>query len=95
MKFRKLFLPFLGYYVLGNVGFNFIFSITKTLCLNWLGGKENFVQNLYWSFAETVIFYTALFLLIAFVYMLYKKNMVNKLNQRLNQIKERSGKNEK
>ena len=95
MKFKKAFFNYILYYVLGNVCFNAIFSITKTILINMLGAQEILLENFLSSFRETFIFYTFLFILILLANIIYKKYMINQLNQRLNKVKEGSDNYEK
>ena len=95
MKSEKAGIKNIGYYVLGNVSFNVIFAMSKTIMINKIGGKENFVQNLQSSFAETFWFYTIMFAVLLIGDRIYKKTTIHQLNQRLNQVKKGSEENEK
>lgn len=95
MKLKRIYLNYLLYYFLGNIIFNILFTIVKTIVINVIGGHELFIENLLLSFRETFIVYTIVFTLIVLINLIYRKYTINKLNEKLNKIKERSDKNEK
>ncbi len=87
MKFRKVFFSYILYYFSGNICFNMVFAITKTTFINQLGAKESLGNNLLFSFRETFVFYTFLFMILLIANITYKKYTITQLNQRLNKIK--------
>ena len=94
MKSIKNILPYLLYFIVGNLLFNLIFSIIKTLTVNIIGGNESYINTFISSFNETILIYIPLFLLIVTVNILYKTIIINQLNSKLKKVKERGEKNE-
>ena len=95
MKKMKTFFRYMIYYVIGNISFNIIFAIVKTLVINRLGGQDILEKNLLTSFRETFVIYTILFVILCGVNMIYKNYIVQQLNQKLNVVKIRGEKYEK
>jgi len=94
MKSIKNILPYLLYFIVGNLLFNLVFSIIKTLTVNIIGGNESYINTFISSFNETILIYIPLFLLIVTVNILYKTIIINQLNSKLKKVKERGEKNE-
>lgn len=94
MKSIKNILPYLLYFIFGNILFNLTFSIIKTLTVNIIGGNESYINTFISSFNETILIYIPLFLLIVTVNILYKTIIINQLNSKLKKVKERGEKNE-
>lgn len=90
MSRKKMILNYVFWFIIGNVIFNILFSIVKTIGINSLGGNSVFIENLLASLQETWIVYTIIFIVLAVSNEIYKKNTIQKLNQRLKKIKEGS-----
>lgn len=77
----KKILKYIMYYILGNIIFNFSFSITKLIIYRFLGS----ILDIYIIFIEniknTITIYTALFVILLIVDILYNKYLVDKLNK--------------
>lgn len=95
MNRKKMILSYLLFYVMGNIIFNIVFSIVKTIGINSIGGQAIFIKNLLLSWKETGMTYTLLFGILVAINEIYKKSTINKLNKRLNKIKEGSEEYEK
>ena len=90
MELLKKYYIYIFEFVIGNVIFNFIYSIVKTLVLKNIGAvNEIFVDNLKNSFTETFIIYVIIYVILVIIQILYDKAIVNKLNEKLNKTKER------
>lgn len=78
--------------VVGNVFFNFVFAIVKTLTFHKLGAtRESFNSNLINSFKETFILYIVLYAIAVLVQVLYDNFIISELNKKLNQAKKKGG----
>lgn len=77
----KKILKYIMYYILGNIIFNFSFSITQLIIYRFLGS----ILDIYIIFTEniknTITIYTVLFVILLIVDILYNKYLVDKLNQ--------------
>ena len=91
----KKVLIYISYFVLGNMIFNLIFSASKTAYINHLGGHEGFFESWRASFGETILFYAVIFAIIVIADIVYKKYLINQLNEKLDKIQGRSGEDEK
>ena len=90
MKLLKKYYIYAIELILGNIIFNFVFAIIKTLTLTNIGAtNENFVDNLKISFTETYLVYIIIYIIAVIVQILYDKSIVNRLNNKLNKTKER------
>lgn len=90
MSKKKMILNYAFWFIMDNVIFNILFSIAKTIGINSLGGNSTFGENLLASVQETWIIYTIVFIALVVGNEIYKKNTIQKLNQRLKKIKEGS-----
>lgn len=88
------FLKYVLYFVIGNIIFNLIFSATKTIVINEIGAHERFSDNLSSSFGDTVIIYSVVFLIILISNYIYNIYITKSLNEKLEDIRKRSDKNE-
>lgn len=90
MKLFKKYYIYFFELIVGNIIFNFIFSIIKTLTLNNIGAtNETFIENFKISFGETLIVYIIIYIIAVIMQILYDKSIVDKLNNKLNKTKER------
>ena len=90
MKWLKIHYIYAIEFVLGNIIFNFIFAIIKTLTLNSIGAiNETFIENFKISFVETFVVYIIIYVIAVIAQILYDKSIVNNLNNKLNKTKER------
>lgn len=93
MKLLKKYYIYILELIIGNIIFNFVFAIIKTLTLTNIGAtKENFIDNLKVSFIETYIVYIIIYIIAVIVQILYDKFIVYKLNNKLK--KQRKGGND-
>lgn len=86
---------YIGYFVIGKIIFDLIFSATQTIILNVLGVQESFLKIYISEFYNNLLIYSILFFIILFLNLIYNIVITKILNKKLNQIKERSKKNEK
>lgn len=90
MKLLKKYYIYISEFIIGNILFNFIYAIIKTLTFKSIGAMhETFIKNIITSFAETFIVYIVIYILSVMAQILYDKSIVNKLNNKLNKTKER------
>lgn len=89
------FLKYVLYFILGNIIFNLIFSATKTIVINELGANEKFTELFIFSFKETAVIYSVVFLLILILSYIYNIYITKNLNEKLKNIRKGSDKNEK
>ena len=90
MKFLKKYYIYAIELILGNIIFNIVYAIIKTITFHEIGAiNEKFVNNITSSFSETFIVYIILYMLSAALQILYDKSIVNKLNNKLKKTKER------
>ncbi len=95
MNQKKVALNYILFYIVGNVIFNIVFSTIKTVWVNAIGGRDLWLENLFISFQETILFYTLVYVIMVMMNESYKKITVYKLNQKLNKIKEGSEEDER
>ena len=90
MKLFKKYYIYIFELIVGNIIFNFIFSIIKTLILNNIGAtNETVIENFKISIGETLIVYIIIYIIAVIMQILYDKSIVDKLNNKLNKTKER------
>lgn len=90
MKFFKKYYIYAIELVIGNIIFNIVYAIIKTLTFYKIGAtNETFIYNMMSSFAETFIIYMILYIISVVLQILYDKSIVKKLNNKLNKTKER------
>lgn len=89
MKRIILFLTLCFYYLLGNIIFNIIFSITEVIIVNNLGMKINFFDICTNNFLNSLSIYTILYIGIIIGVYLYNWISVKKLNEKLEILKRR------
>lgn len=90
MKFLKKYYVYILELIIGNIIFNLIYSIFKTITLVNIGAmNEVFVKNLKNSFTETFIIYLIIYVIAVIIQIYYDKTIINKLNKKLNKTKER------
>lgn len=91
---RKCYIYILEF-ITGNIIFNFVYSIIKTMTLINIGAtKETFIENLKNSFIETFIIYIVIYLILVIIQVLYDKYIIDKLNNKLKQQRKRGDENE-
>ena len=89
-RIKSKFYIYILEFVIGNIIFNFIYAIIKTLTLKSIGATSEFlVENITNSLTETFIFYIIIYMLLLIIQNIYDKSLVNKLNNKLNKLKER------
>lgn len=92
MKILKRYYIYFWELIIGNIIFNFVYTLIKTITLKNLGAiNENFTTNIITSFKETFIVYLIIYIILAVIQILYDKSIINKLNDKLN--KQRKGGN--
>lgn len=89
------FLKYILYFIIGNVIFNLTFSVTKTIVINELGANEKFTELFIFSFKETNVIYSVVFLLILILNYIYNIYITKNLNEKLKNIRKGSEKYEK
>ena len=90
MKLLKKYYIYILELIIGNIIFNFIYAIIKTITLKNIGAiNETFIENMITSFTETFIVYIVIYIIAVIIQVLYDKSIVNKLNNKLNKTKER------
>lgn len=88
MKILKKYYIYFFELIIGNILFNFIYTIIKTLTFKNIGAiNETFIENLTVSFSETLIVYIIIYSVLATIQILYDRAIVNKLNKKLNKAK--------
>lgn len=85
---------YIGYFVIGKIIFDLIFSSTQIIILNVLGVQKSFLEIYISEFYNNLLIYSILFIIILFLNLIYNIVITKILNKKLNQIKE-SKKNEK
>ena len=90
MKFLKKYYIYAIELILGNIIFNVIYTIIKTITFHEIGAiNESFVNNMKLSFAETFMLYIIFYILAVVFQILYDRSLINKLNNKLKKTKER------
>ena len=90
MKFLKKYYIYAIELILGNILFNTIYALVKTLTFHKIGAtNEMLIDNLISSFGETLIIFIILYVVAVILQILYDSSIVNKLNNKLNKTKER------
>ena len=90
MKFLKKYYIYAIELILGNILFNTIYALVKTLTFHKIGAtNEMLIDNLISSFGETLIIFSILYVVAVILQILYERSIVNKLNNKLNKTKER------
>lgn len=90
MKFLKKYYIYAIELILGNIIFNVIYAIIKTLTFHQIGATNEIVtNNIISSFSETFIIYIVFYIVSVALQILYDKSLVNKLNNKLKKTKER------
>jgi len=90
MKFFKKYYVYISELIIGNIIFNLIYSIFKTITLVNIGAiNEVFSKNLKNTFLETFIIYLIIYVIAVIIQIYYDKTVINKLNNKLNNTKER------
>lgn len=95
MKQLKILLNYFIFFIIGNVIFNTIYSIVKVFMINAIGGSERYSSNLILSFRETIIIYLIIYLFLIIIDIIKKRTTINRLNEKLKDMKKRGEKNEK
>lgn len=96
MKTSKIILRICLYYVLGYLLFNCLFVLTQFSILNMLGFNSGDIVELFINNVSiNSIIYTAIYMTIVISNIIYNISVTNKLNIKLNKIREGSGINEK
>lgn len=76
--------------IIGNIIFNTIYSLIKTLTFKKIGAtNETFIKNFLSSFKETFIVFIVMFIISVIVQIIYDRLIVKKLNDKLKRTKER------
>ena len=94
MKQLKILLNYFIFFIIGNIIFNTVYSIVKVLMINQIGGNEKYISNLLSSFKETILIYLIIYLLFIIIDIIKKKTTINRLNEKLKDMKKRGEKNE-
>ena len=90
MKLFKKYYIYILELIIGNIIFNFVYAIIKTLTFQNIGAtNETLFENLKVSFAETFIVYIIIYVIAVVTQILYDRSIVKKLNNKLNKTKER------
>ena len=90
MKLLKKYYIYIFELIIGNIIFNFIYAIIKTLTFKNIGAiSENFTENMITSFRETFLVYILIYIISVIIQILYDKFLINQLNNKLNKTKER------
>lgn len=90
MKFLKKYYVYILELIIGNIIFNLIYTIFKTITLVNIGAmNEVFVKNLKNSFAETFTVYLIIYVTAVIIQIYYDRTIINKLNNMLKKTKER------
>ena len=90
MKILKKYYIYILELIIGNILFNFVYSIIKTITFKNIGATtEIFSENMITSFSETLIVYIIIYSILVVIQILYDRAIVNKLNKKLNKTRER------
>ena len=90
MRLFKKYYIYILELIIGNIIFNFVYAIIKTLTFQNIGAtNETLFENLKVSFAETFIVYIVIYVIAVVTQILYDRSIVKKLNNKLNKTKER------
>ncbi len=90
MRLFKKYYIYILELIIGNIIFNFVYAIIKTLTFQNIGAtNETLFENLKVSFAETFIVYIIIYVIAVVTQILYDRSIVKKLNNKLNKTKER------
>lgn len=90
MRLFKKYYIYILELLIGNIIFNFVYAIIKTLTFQSIGAtNETFFESFKVSFTETFIVYIVIYIVSVIVQILYDKSIVDKLNNKLNKTKER------
>ena len=90
MRFFKKYYVYILELIVGNIIFNLIYSIFKTITLVNIGAmNEVFIKNFKNSFTETFIIYLIIYVIAVIMQVYYDKSIINKLNKKWNKTKER------
>lgn len=89
MKLLKKYYIYAIELILGNIIFNLIYTVVKTLTFHKIGAaNEKLINNLISSFKETIIIFLILYIVSVIIQILYDKSIVKKLNNKLKNQKE-------
>ena len=76
------------YIIWCNIIFNIVYAAIKSLTFYEIGAtNESFIANMISSFSETFIIYMIIYIISVVLQILYDKSIVNKLNNKLSNIK--------
>ena len=98
MRLFKKYYIYILELIIGNIIFNFVYAIIKTLTFQSIGAtnetcfesfKVSFTENFKISFVETFVVYIIIYVIAVIAQILYDKSIVNNLNNKLNKTKER------
>jgi hypothetical protein len=90
MRFFKKYYIYAIEFIVGNIIFNLIYTVIKTLTFQRIGAvNETFFKNIIGSFKETIIVYIIVFVLSVIAQVLYDNYLIKKLNNKLKKTKER------
>ncbi len=87
MKKLLFFLKLFIYFVLGNIIFNAVCSITEVIIVNNLGMHVNFINSYINSFTNNIYIYTVIYFVILISIRTYDTFSVKILNKTLNKIR--------
>ena len=90
MKFLNKYYIYAIELIFGNIIFNFIYAVVKTLTFHTIGAtSETFMNNLIVSFKETILIFLIIYIVSVILQILYDRFLINKLNNKLSKTKER------
>ena len=87
MKKLLFFFKLCIYFVLGNIIFNTIYSITEVIIVNNLGMHVNFINSYINSFTNNIYIYTVIYFVILISIRTYDTFSIKILNKTLNKIR--------
>ncbi len=91
----KLVSYYLLYFIIGFIIFNVVYSLVKVTFINYLGANEAYLSVFLLGFKDNFIIYFILYLLFISIDNILKRIIIFKLNQKLEDIARKEGKNEK
>lgn len=88
MSFFRKYYVYILEFIFGNIIFNLLFSIIKTIILNNIGGiDETYINNFLYSFRETILCYILIYVFILIIQISYDRYLVKTLNEKLKKQK--------
>ena len=80
MKNLKNIFEYIVYYILGNIIFNLVLSLTELIFYRTLGAILDLYEIFITNMQNTIVIYTILYILVLIGNVIYNKKLINKLN---------------